>query len=197
MSTSIVKPIYLDDVTFVDEAEGRLFKQQPRTGDDKESFYMFKCRVTPSDYNKLRLAINEKLDELGGQSPFIFTPDPLDGRSDEEQCFYAAVERYGRDRATRLMEPGATSLKPFRPLDCVLSGPELSLVYFRQLDPPIVSGTHESEYENIIGRTGNIQCHLIEYDNGQIHCYCSYLNLHPDPNYVEYVESGLDDGGMF
>ena len=191
MSTTITK-LYANNVTFVDEAEGRYLKERPKSGERFEDFYMFKCKLSPEDYKTTKAAIDQQLHSMGGEDPFVFHLDPLDPRSDEEQKFYAYAEHYGADRARKMARPDG-SYMTYRPMDCVLTGPELSLMYFRQLDPPRVNGA--TEYENIRGREGSIQFHLIEYANGQIHAYCDYINLIKVED--DYVPSGLDDGGMF
>lgn len=181
--------IYLDDVTLIDEAEGCFNPEiNHRTG---SKFYTFRVRVTPEDYEKARASVSTKISTMGSDEPFVFTEDTTDGRCYEEQLVNALRERYGVEKAKRLWTPGG--LLAYRPMDCLCSAPELRLIHFKQLDPPVVNGAKFGE--NLINRVGNIQFHLNEYENGQIFGYCDYLNLTPIED--DYVPSGNDDGGLF
>ena len=194
MSTKRIEYLYLNDVTFTDEAEGRFSKGRP--GTKLEEHYSFNVLVSPDDYKITEKAINNLKGTMGGEDEFIFTPDPDCGYSEDHQLWNAYVARYGREKTAALAREDGT-FKTYRPMDCVLSSPEVRRIYFRQLDIPKVTGA--DQYANLIDRKATLVFHLVEYLSGQIHAACDYINLHPNENdpLADYVPSGKDDGGLF
>lgn len=195
MSKSNVQYLYLDDVRIIDDLSSVDIDTRP-TRDGSKDYYCFRVEVSDSDYKRLKLAIADYIQSLGGED-WSFTPNPMDGRCFEEQQFMAYLERFNGDRhkVCSVLQPGGYALD-YRPRDCTLSCPELRQVYFKQFDLPKVSGHTHNEYENLNGRTGQIKMHLVDQYNGQIYAYADYIDLKPEPD-DGYVPTGNDDGGLF
>ena len=189
MSNSTIQKLYLDNVTFTNEAEG-VFLPERRCKDNYD-FYRFHVQVDKQSHQKVKELVIKMMgaNELANK-PWSFVADPLDGRSDEEQEYYAFFECYGK-KPTYNTNTGR--ILTHYPTDCTTSCDELRLVYFRQLDEPKVINAEFGE--NLNGRTGSIQYHLTSLDNGQVYAYAQFIQL--DPIFDDYVPTGESDGGMF
>ena len=91
MSNSTIQKLYLDNVTFTNEAEG-VFLPERRCKDNYD-FYRFHVQVDKQSHQKVKELVIKMMgaNELANK-PWSFVADPLDGRSDEEQEYYAFFE---------------------------------------------------------------------------------------------------------
>lgn len=189
MSNSTIQRLYLDNVTFTNEAEG-VFLPERRCKDNYD-FYRFHVQTDYNSHQQVKQQVTEMMGKLEeSHQPWNFVADPLDGRSEEEQEYYAFIDCYGK-KPTYNTNTG--KILKYYPTDCTTSCDELKLVYFRQLDIPKIVNAEFGE--NLIGRTGSIQYHLTSLDNGQIYAYAEYIQL--DAIFDDYEDKGLSDGGMF